>query len=220
MDRLYREWESRDPHLARWDRFCHAQPAARAVRNRKKFFLQLLDTLDESSLSHPKVLNLASGPGRDVAEHFERHPDSRVQVHCVELDHSAIEYAARLCRPAQDRVSFEVGDALKYRPPHHAFDLAWCAGLMDYVSDRAFVAITRRLYDGVKPGGRLVVGNFSKDNPSRSYMEVFSNWVLIHRTEAELLELAHRAGLPDASTFVEREATGVNLFLTTNKPLE
>src|SRR6187200_1304502 len=39
IDRLYTNWVSADPHLAGWDRFCQAQPAAAAVRNRKQLFL-------------------------------------------------------------------------------------------------------------------------------------------------------------------------------------
>ena len=39
IDRIYRQWLSEHPSLVQWDRFFHWQLAAKAVRNRKSYFL-------------------------------------------------------------------------------------------------------------------------------------------------------------------------------------
>ncbi len=63
IDRLYMHYVGEGDHIARWDTFAQAQPAAVAVRNRKAYFINLM-----SQLTPGRVLNVASGPSRDVVE--------------------------------------------------------------------------------------------------------------------------------------------------------
>ncbi|MCY1307908.1 hypothetical protein D9M70_578740 [compost metagenome] len=58
----------------------------------------------------------------------------------------------------------------------------------------------------------MVIGNFTEPNHSRAYME-FGGWFLTHRSEEQLHTLATRAALACESIRVEREPTGLNLFL-------
>ena len=45
IERIYQGWLSPKPHLVNWDRFFHAQEAPRAIVNRKKYFLDMLNSL-------------------------------------------------------------------------------------------------------------------------------------------------------------------------------
>lgn len=217
IERIYARWRSPNPALAKWDDFFHAQAAPQAVRNRKRYFLDWLaahETL--ASGDGLRLLNVGSGPARDVFEHFTTRPESRVRIECVDSDVDAISHAAALCAPFADRLYFHRVNALRFRP-RGQFQLIWSGGLFDYLNDDLFVRLLRRLWSALAPGGELVVGNFSPANPSRAYMELVGGWVLIHRTAAELTTLALCSGVPQESIRITAETKGVNLFLHLSK---
>lgn len=199
--------------LRNWDLFFHSQAAPCAVRNRKTCFQQLLTKLcQESPERRLRVLNIGSGPAREVREWFLSSPAKDVFFDCVEMDAAAIEHAQRLCQPFLYHVRFHHENALRFVPAG-GYDLVWSAGLFDYLTDRVFVRLLKALLPVVRPGGRLVVGNFSDFNPSRDYMEIFGDWHIVHRNRRDLMQLALRAGADPLRTQVQWEPEGVNLFL-------
>lgn len=223
IDLIYRRASCPDARLTRWDDAWQAHGAAQAVRNRKSYFLALLDRLvaRHGPGAEPEVLDIASGPARDVAEHLVERPASRCRFTCLDLDAEAITFARALIATtgAAERVQFVHGNALRWQTGQQ-FDLVWSAGLFDYLPDRLFVRLLERLWERVRPDGELVVGNFDPANPSRPYMELLGDWHLIHRTGEQLLDLAGEAGLPAASLSVGREPLGINLFLHARRPAE
>lgn len=70
------------------------------------------------------------------------------------------------------------------------FDLAYAAGLYDYLRDDHARRLTQTLFDMLNPGGRLLVANFLPGIRDRGYMESFMNWHLIYRTMEEIEALA------------------------------
>jgi len=213
IDDIYRMRISTEAHLRRWDLFFHAQAAPCAVRNRKAYFHRLLEQLQQRLPERRlRVLNIASGPARDLREWYDANPESRVEVDCIELDPTAIAYATDLCAKYSDRVHFHHQNALRFVPTDK-YDLIWSAGLFDYLTDRLFVRLVRSLLPFVNGGGEVVVGNFSEFNASRDYMELMGDWYLEHRSETRLMGLAERAGAAPRLTEVHWEPEGVNLFL-------
>lgn len=215
IDRIYTYWVSPDPTLAKWDHFFQAQVAPQAVRNRKTYLHALLEQLESVHGPSPvRVLNIASGPGRDMAEYFQQHPDSRVHFDCLDQDEKAISYAQKLNWTYSDRISFTRGNALRFRPPlEQTYDLIWSAGLFDYFDDKVFVWMLRRMLTWVQRHGIVVIGNFSTDNPSRNFMELGGNWYLKHRSQETLERLALEAGASPENIAVGCEPLGTNLFL-------
>lgn len=69
------------------------------------------------------------------------------------------------------------------------YDLVYCAGLFDYLSDR----VCRRLLDIFQeiasPGAAIIISNFTPANPIRRFMDYVLDWRLIYRTEAEVRAL-------------------------------
>lgn len=210
IDDIYQEVRSSDPHLRAWDDYFHAQPAVKAVRNRKAYFKALVQSAARAKGGRPlKVLNVASGPCRDVAELLAECPDLPVHITCVDLDEQAIAHARRLCADWPDQVRFVRANALRLTLPER-FDLVWSAGLLDYFSAPLFVRLMRKFMSLAAPDGEVVVGNFSTDNPSLAY-QAWADWLLIHRSPEQLRALAAQAGAPVSQ--VEAEPEGVNLFL-------
>ena len=70
------------------------------------------------------------------------------------------------------------------------FDLIYSAGLFDYVDERAAKRLVKTLFDMLKPGGRLLIGNFLKNIDDIGYMESFMGWNLVYRSRAEIAALA------------------------------
>ncbi|MDH5296192.1 MAG: class I SAM-dependent methyltransferase, partial [Nitrospirota bacterium] len=58
--------------------------------------------------------------------------------------------------------------------------------------------------------------NFTVDNPSRGYMELFK-WNLFHRSKKHLYRLAQECGFTENQIRIEQEPEGVNLFLVVTK---
>jgi SAM-dependent methyltransferase len=215
IDRLYTGCVSEDRAVQRWDTFLQSRPAVSAVRNRKEYFLRLVESLEVAFPSRPtlSVLDLASGPARDVLEFFRANEDSEsVVFECIDNDPDAINYARDLCAPYLDQITFRETNALRYDTDKR-FQLIWSAGLFDYLSDKGFEFLLERLIGLLRDDGELVVGNFSPNNPSRSYMEVVTDWHLHHRTKKQLVELALRCGVSEEDVRVGAEPEGINYFL-------
>lgn len=208
IDRIYQGWTSPHDHLERWDHYFHLQAGAAAVRNRKDYFIQ---TVRELGNTPSQILNVASGPGRDLLECLEQ-SDIEHFFTCLDIDERALDHSFALCARFAERVGFCQGSAIRFRSSKY-FDLVWSGGLFDYFSDRVFVITLKSLLRVLAPGGKCVIGNFSTSHTSRPYMEIVGDWQLIHRTPEQLIELALKAGAVRHQIEVKEEELGVNLFL-------
>lgn len=200
-----------------WDEFYHRQAAPQAVRNRKAYFIDLYGRL---AAEHPgfSLLNIACGPCRDIVEAVSAHGAGET-IHCVDMDGDAIAYGKGLAREAQPLravIDWRQANAFMFRA-RRTYDLVWSAGLFDYLELKAAARLLKRMWCWTSDGGRVVIGNFHPENPSRNYMEWVGDWFLIHRNEQEMTEMARLAGIPEEVLRFERDATGVQLFMTARK---
>ncbi len=212
IDKIYQHQVSTNPRLTKWDVYWQNQAAAKAVRNRKAYFHALLDEYRQAANGRTlRILNVASGSGRDMFEYFELTGAEDVEFVCVEQDANAIRYASALCAPHLGRIRFVNQNALRLTLPDK-FDLIWSAGLFDYFGDRLFRGMIKRLLPRLAEDGVLVIGNFSDNNPTQHYMTFF-DWILRHRSRSDLLNLARGSGVSLERVHVGSEHEGVNLFL-------
>lgn len=217
IDRFYTFHTSPDERLAKWDDFAQNLPAVKAVRNRKTYIKNLLASkLQEHNNCEPfKMLNLASGPARDLYEFFEENPDAYLSAECIDLDKDAIAYATSLLGVHNSNVKFHNKNILRFNTDTQ-YDLVWSAGLFDYFNDDVFKRLLTRFMRNVKPGGELVVGNFCTSNPDIDYMELI-DWILNHRSTEDLTRLAMECGIAKENITVDKEPEGVNLFIRIRK---
>jgi SAM-dependent methyltransferase len=213
IDKIYTRHTSEKPEYRLWDEYFHRQAAPRAVRNRKAYFKKLVcNTLKEKKSI--TLLNVGSGPGRDLAELYESlYQPQRLHTTSVDMDARAIAYAQELNKPYARYTRFVNRNILRFQSEQN-FNLIWSAGLFDYFNDKVFVSVMRRFRNNLKPGGEIVIGNFNEENnPSREYMEIFGEWFLHHRSEQQLYDLAQKAGFSTNEIAVNHEPENVNLFL-------
>ncbi len=211
IDKIYREYVTPDERFAKWDLLWHSLVGAKAVRNRKSYFKQvMLDRLTGKSCF--SLLNVASGPARDLAELYALIQPGTLETTCIEADERAIDYAKELNKANLHAIRFIQKNIFRHETDS-TYDMVWSAGLFDYFTDPIFVKILRRFINWTKPGGEIIIGNFNTENPSRSFMELFGDWYLHHRSANKLTELALEAGISKRNIRVEQESAGVNLFL-------
>ena len=216
IDKIYQEWLSPDPHLANWDRFFHWQSATKGTRNRKRYFIKKFSELAKNNGKDYQVLNVGSGPARDISEFFIENPAANMMFHCIDMDENAITYAKKVCQNlTTDQVTFHNNNIFRFKNDR-TYDLVWSAGLFDYLDDKKFIFLFKRLLAMLNPGGTIIIGNVSPANTSRPYME-FGEWFLFHRNKNELQSLAQQCGLEPDSITIEQESEGYNLFLVVNK---
>jgi extracellular factor (EF) 3-hydroxypalmitic acid methyl ester biosynthesis protein len=212
IDRIYTFHKSTHPQFVKWDNYFHFNEATSAVRNRKEYFKQRMLEKIASQDGSIKLLDVASGPARDLHELFQQIDKDQLTATCVDLDARAINHARELCKEEADNIEFVNKNILRFSTTER-FDVIWSAGLFDYFDNKIFVLALKKFLSWLKPGGEIIIGNFSEDNSSRGYMELFGEWILIHRSPEQLIQLAKEAGAQDHQIVVDSEPLGINLFL-------
>jgi extracellular factor (EF) 3-hydroxypalmitic acid methyl ester biosynthesis protein len=97
------------------------------------------------------------------------------------------------------------------------YDLVYCAGLFDYMSDRICKRLMNIFYDLLAPGGLLIATNVDASKPFRHSMEFILEWHLICRNGDQFAAL-NPDKAPPGHFQVMHEHTGVNVFLEVRKP--
>jgi len=210
IDMVYRNHINKDPMLSNFDKILQGTNGLIAVRNRKQYFIKILEDLSDN-IEEASVLNIASGPCRDVKEYFESNPKSKISINCLDHDPNAIAYAKELLGNGyDDRVTFETANIFKYTS-NKKYDLVWSAGLFDYFDDNTFKKILSNVSKFRKPNSKLIVGNFSWESETRFFKE-FANWHLHYRSKEKLVELVREALGNNVKLEIHQESENVNLF--------
>jgi len=134
------------------------------------------------------------------------------------------------CYPRRDFRGFRrLFSSLKYDLidlKKEKFDLVYTAGLYDYIKtyqlddSKGTVALTKKLFDLVKTGGSLIIGNFNHNNPAdlKFVMAYIYDWQLIHRDKHDMMEFARTIDELDIKDIqVIEEPLGINYFLKIDK---
>ncbi|XDD51641.1 methyltransferase domain-containing protein [Leptospira sp. WS92.C1] len=204
-------------------------PAADAVRNRRRMIAdQIREAVEAHYDTDFRAMSVACGPAEEIGEAFSDINEVG-KVHFTLLDQDM--EALRVAMDTVNQLELEKGFLINVRYINDSvrsmlrirnlpaewgrFDFIYSMGLFDYLTPPVARAVLARLFEMLRPGGRLIVGNFHVTNPNKAFMEYWLDWVLYHRTEAEMLELA--ATLPGHSR-VFFEETGCQMFLEMRAP--
>ena len=200
--------------------------AAHAVKNRRTLMAQQIrDTLDTTAPRPAKVTSLACGPATEVLDVLAELPDpAALDATLLDLDPEALahieknlaalgqSHAARLLQQnlihlALGRTTTDITDQ----------DLVYSIGLIDYFPDRLVIALADLAHHMLRPGGRLVLGNFHPRNTTRALMDHVFDWRLIHRNEDDLDRLLESSAFGRPATRTLSEPLGINLFAQCDK---
>jgi SAM-dependent methyltransferase len=210
IEKIYTQKRHSNPVIDAWDQFYHSMDACEAVRNRKTYFKQIMVNALRSGAKN--VLILGSGPCMDLFEYLTENPDNTLQFTCVDIDATAIKYASKKNAAFMSHITFIQRNIFRYNTTD-TYDLIWSAGLFDYLNDDQFVFIIKKMRAFLNENGKMIIGNFSENNPSQYCMEIAADWYLNHRSPELLTELGVAAGFDSNDIKVEQEELGINLFV-------
>lgn len=211
-----------------------SQVSPEAVRNRV-VFLQSRIVNETSRVARlggtANIFCIACGPAWEARNFLcESALADRAKFRLLDFNEETLDYTGKKMEEARrqhqrttsvEMVKNSVQNLLrdKRRIPSDKdqYDLIYCSGLYDYLNDRIVKALNNYLYDQLRPGGSLVVGNFAPCTPVRNFMEHLAEWFLIYRDGKQLAALSPEQADPENCNVVG-EHTGANIFLEVRKP--
>ncbi len=207
------------PEYKNWDKYILNHRTCEGIRNRKEYFKNTLKKicLDNKS-SKIELLNVASGPARDLQELYASSPIATKNLNtlCIDHDPKAIDFATQLTSEFKSQISFERANIYKYETLEK-YDVVWSSGLFDYFDDTAFVQILNKLINWGKPNSEIIIGNICSAHSLKNYMELLWEWPLHIRSSKDLIKLAIEAGAEPKNVKIGIEGAGIFLFLHIHK---
>jgi extracellular factor (EF) 3-hydroxypalmitic acid methyl ester biosynthesis protein len=183
-------------------------PCFRSVRSRRAI---LAREIDEVARHRPGacVLSVASGHLREL-EWSRAACSGTVSITAVDQDPESLDFVSRrYASYGIQSVSATIGDLLR-RPLRFAgLDLVYAAGLYDYLPADVGRTLTFALFRMLRPGGRLLIANFTPSTHDAAFMEAIMDWHLIYRTAEAVRALT--------DSIPQHEISGVNQFRDENE---
>jgi len=182
-----------------------------------------------------RVFNFACGPAQEIQQFLRRSPlINRVEFYLADFNQETLDYTRRHFRgilqsnmvessyrfqkksvqqllKESDKIAAAAKDA------GQQYDLVYCAGLFDYLTDRTCLELMNAFYNFVAPGGVLLATNVDSSNPRRPTMDMIMEWHLIYRDAKDFMKLCPE-NAPREECSIVADATGVNIFLECRKP--
>jgi hypothetical protein len=220
IDYLYAERVGEESHIqpgADIYRSLYQQPSSRSVRERRELFAREIDAVAER-VHMPRVLSVACGHLRE-AEQSRAIREHRISEF-IAFDQDPVSLAEVTRQHAGSAIRPECGSVralLTGRTVFGHLDLAYSAGLYDYLSDNTARRLTQLLFEMLNPGGRLLVANFATC-PEVGYLEAFMDWWLIYRDEDQMQALTLDIDpMKIASTHMFRDAERNVIYLAVDR---
>jgi extracellular factor (EF) 3-hydroxypalmitic acid methyl ester biosynthesis protein len=216
--------------------FFVAAPPAEAHRNRISYLSGMLarETRRASKEGQTlRVFNLGCGPAKEVQD-FLMYEDlcERVDFTLLDFNDETLGGTSRMLhdlkmkfrrstpiRTIKKSVHQVLKEGARLNPSdnNEVYDVVYCAGLFDYLSDRVCRRLLEIFYEMAAPGGLVVATNVDASNPVKYMMEYVMEWHLIYRNEENFFKLVPGDCDPKEAR-VTKDVTGVNLFLEIRKP--
>lgn len=196
---------------------------SQAVRNRRGLLLEVfMELFDERPQEQLHITSLACGPAREVFDLFERLDDpTKAIFNCLDLDFRALSSVSRVAEERgferqirlmqENLIMLALGRHKTSLPPQ---DLMYSIGLIDYFQDNLVIKLLNWIFPLLRPGGRVVLGNFDPCNPDRAFMDHLLEWSLIYRSPDDMRRLFASSDFADRPVDIRYEQRGINLFAT------
>ncbi len=197
--------------------------AAQAVRNRRVLLAELIGNaiaIAESAGRTARITSMACGPAAEIFDSFGTlSKPGQMHATLLDIDIQALafvnEKASRLnllrhVELVNSNLVYLATGRQKLNVPEQ--DLMYSIGLIDYFSDKFVISLLNFVHSKLRPGGKVVLGNFHPKNPDKAMMDYILEWRLIHRSEDDMNRLFKASHFSSICTDIRFEEAGVNLF--------
>ncbi|MCW3098277.1 MAG: hypothetical protein JWL77_3895 [Chthonomonadaceae bacterium] len=195
--------------------------AAQAVRNRRGLLAEhIQDARQRADGRTAQITSMASGPAAEIFDVFATLDDpSQMHATLIDIDLQALAFVSDRSDRLKLRRQMELvnGNLVYLATGRQKIklsdqDLVYSVGLIDYFSDKFVIALLNYAHSLLRPGGKVVLGNFHVNNPDKGMMDYILDWKLIHRTEEDMNRLYQASHFGQPCTAIRFEQTGVNMF--------
>ena len=204
-------------------RSCEAYALSRSIaqQHRNKVQHQAARIM-RTMLANPRgsrIASLACGSCPDLRMILDQLPSLAGEFWLNDIDEGAITFSRAALKPIREHCHFRQGDAVSIARslPRGAFDLVLAGGLCDYLNARVATLLIKMAYNLLAPGGTFFFTNIAAGNPYRPLIEYFGDWILIERSEEEILQYCESAGIARSNVTIRREETGLALLIEVAK---
>lgn len=186
------------------------------------------------TLKHPgqrtTITNLACGTAQEIVNILQqRDLPGAMKISLIDQDEKALTHAYNATYPDvvrhKDQVSVQgfhssfielmKGGALRTVLPEQ--DLVYSVGLFDYLKHKRSKTLLESLYDKVKPGGLVVIGNLKRSRNSGLWAaEMACDWTMHYRTESDMRALAK--DIPYEDLEIRTDPTDRIFMMSIRKP--
>ena len=179
-----------------------------------------------------RVFNLGCGPAQEIQRFLASNELSNQALFTLaDFNKETLDYTGRLLAELKERhhrqttiqmVRRSVQQMLKSAErdieyaPSDQFDLVYCAGLFDYLTDQVCRQLMKVFYEMLAPGGLLIVTNVD-NHPARHQMECFLDWHLVYRN-ADRMRLIIPPKASAHEVLIKYDPSAVNIFMEIRKP--
>jgi len=194
---------------------------ARGVVGRKNFIRDILDDVGRQP-SPVAILDIASGPCREVVEAtaFLRNPT--VTFTAVDYDAEALQYAETVVRASGFKGQwisklYNAMDLTAMNPQEfQTYDIIYSVGLFDYIPGKVVTAILDGTRCLMKPGARWILSFKDIERYDPTEYAWHADWHFRYRTEQDCRDLLSRSGKWQIQ--MTRDVTGVMMCFTLRLP--
>jgi extracellular factor (EF) 3-hydroxypalmitic acid methyl ester biosynthesis protein len=208
-------------------------PPVVAHQSRLKFLFEHLEREAGRAIAAGRplrVFNIGCGPAIEIQE-FLKESDfsSKTEFTLLDFNEETLNYTTNALKDLKNRHGRSTSITTIKKSVHHLikdaakpgavakYDLVYCAGLFDYLTDQVCKRLTTYMYDVLAPGGMLIATNVRSENPSRIWMDYVLDWHLIYRSVDQFTRVAPDRAARDAAP-VQAIGDGVNIALVIRKP--
>ena len=170
-----------------------------------------------------RILNIACGPAIEIQKLIKTEQlGENIEFTLLDFSEETLSYTKQKISQAINSSHSQLNvkyihksvhtllkEAGKITPENNYYDMVYCAGLFDYLSDKVCNRLLRLFYQQTQDNGLILVTNVHEDNPALYLMEYLMEWHLIYRGEKQFLGLFPNQGQQKVYT----DKTGTNLFL-------
>jgi hypothetical protein len=210
-----------------FDRWFLNNPYAIVVRNRKERMRELIKTfLKETTLSSINILNIASGPCREIRELLsDKQLKKELKFTCIDFDEEAINFSKSNLRslPENIKISFLKENVTKLiNSEEHAKlfgkqNLIYSTGLADYLPDRVLKGVIFFAFSILYPNGKFIFTHKDKDKYKPVPLDWVIDWMSEPRNVSDLIRLVENSGISNYSVDIDWEDSNKTFFLILTK---
>jgi hypothetical protein len=187
----------------------------RSVRERREILSHAIDAAAHRAPGTARVLSVACGHLREAESSVAVRAGALGAFHALDQDPVSIALLGETHTAlGVTPIVGSVGDLIRGRVSLEPLQLAYAAGLYDYLPADVAARLTARLFAMLAPGGRLLVANFCPELGDAAFMEAVMDWWLIYRGDDEVAAFAAEVPAAQVATRrVFRDSVGVVAYL-------